>query len=169
MMANEKEEEVDETVVIDRDPTEVPAEDESDHTVVLDRAKRSDAQQADDDDADRTVVLDRGDPESVLKVLPARRTIKPAPVIPGFGGHAVEAVGANVVETYVAREIAPAPLLSPPVLRAGDAQRVAEPTMPSVTRQSRIAGVVTLLVFAGSCVVSAVAIIAIIVWFARGS
>ena len=84
-----------------------------------------------------------------------------------FGREAVEALGANVVETYVPREVAPAPVPGPAVPRGDASHRAEAPSMPSVTRRSRKAGVVTLLVFAGACVVSVIGVVAVIVWFVR--
>lgn len=168
----------DKTVVIDR-------EEENDRTVVVDRAKH--AAPADEAE-DRTVVVDREDKtvvversrrgrrpkdgaaraaDSVINLLPTRRGIKIAPVEPGFGRDAVEAIGPNAVETYVPREIAPAPEAAPAVPRGDDALRAEAPSMPSVTRRSRKAGAVALLAFAGACVISLIGIIAVIAWFVR--
>lgn len=147
-----------------------------------------DPSDADGDDEDRTVVVDREDktvvversrrgrrpkdeaapaPDSVINLLPTRRGIKVAPVEPGFGRDAVEAIGPNAVETYVPREIASAPEAAPAVPRGDEALRAEAPSMPSVTRRSRTAGAVALLAFAGACVVSLIGIIVVIVWFVR--
>ena len=156
----------DRTVVVDRGAA---AADEEDRTVVVDR------------ETDKTVAVERKgrgkrvsagsaapDAESVMKLLPTRRgTIRVAPVEPGFGREAVDAVGANAIETYVPREIAPAPEPAPAVPRGEEALRAPAPSMPSVTRRSRTAGVVALLAFAGACVVSVIGIVAVIVWFVR--
>lgn len=147
------------------------------------------AAEGDQDDEDRTVVVDREDKtvvverarrgrrpkdgaaapaaDSVINLLPNRRGIKVAPVEPGFGREAVEPIGPNVVETYVPREIAPAPGAAPAVPRGDEALRAEAPSMPSVTRRSRKAGAVTLLAFAGACVVSLIGVIVVIVWFVR--
>jgi len=179
----------DKTVVVERRP---PApEDDEDRTVVVDREVEDRTVVVDREAEDRTVVVDREtdktvaverkgrgkrasagsaapDADSVMKLLPTRRgAIRVAPVEPGFGREAVEAIGANAVETYVPREIAPAPELGPAVPRGDDALRAEAPSMPSVTRRSRKAGVVALLVFAGACVVSVIGIVAVIVWFVR--
>lgn len=178
----------DRTVVVDReaeDRTVVVDREAEDRTVVVDRGAAA------ADEEDRTVVVDREtdktvaverkgrgkrvsagsaapDAESVMKLLPTRRgTIRVAPVEPGFGREAVDAVGANAVETYVPREIAPAPEPAPAVPRGEEALRAPAPSMPSVTRRSRTAGVVALLAFAGACVVSVIGIVAVIVWFVR--
>ena len=171
----------DKTVVVERKPAPaVDGDDDEDRTVVVDR-EAEDRTVVVDREGDKTVVVERKgrgkrvsagsaapDPESVMKLLPTRRgAIRVAPVEPGFGREAVEAIGANVVETYVPREIAPAPEPGAAVPRGDDALRAEAPSMPSVTRRSRAAGVVTLLVFAGTCVVSVVGIVAVIVWFAR--
>lgn len=145
---------------------------------------------AEDDDEDKTVVVDREDKtvvverarrgrrpkddaaapaaDSVINLLPTRRGIKVAPVEPGFGREAVEAIGPNVVETYVPREIAPAPEAAPAVPRGDEALRAPAPSMPSVTRLSRKVGTMALLAFAAACLVSLVGVIVVIVWFVRG-
>ena len=168
----------DKTVVVDRGAT--AAEGDEDRTVVVDR-EAEDRTVVVDRDTDKTVAVERKgrrkrvgagsaapDPESVMKLLPTRRgAIRLAPVEPGFGRDAVEAIGANAVETYVPREIAPPPAPAPAVPRGEDALRAEAPSMPSVTRRSRKAGVVALLVFAGACAVSVIGIVAVIVWFVR--
>jgi hypothetical protein len=168
----------DKTVVVERKPA--PAEDDEDRTVVVDR-EAEDRTVVVDRETDKTVAVERKgrgkrvsagsaapDPESVMKLLPTRRgTIRVAPVEPGFGREAVEAVGANAVETYIPREIAPPPVLGPAVPRGEDALRAEAPSMPSVMRRSRKAGVVALLVFAGACIVSVIGIVAVVVWFVR--
>jgi len=178
----------DKTVVVDRAAAPADAED---RTVVVDREAEDRTVVVDREAEDRTVVVDREtdktvaverkgrgkrvsagpaapDAESVMKLLPSRRgVIRVAPVEPGFGREAVDAVGANAVETYVPREIAPAPEPGPAVPRGEEALRAPAPSMPSVTRRSRTAGVVALLAFAGACVVSVIGIVAVIVWFVR--
>lgn len=157
----EVDDEEDRTIVVDRQ--------EEDRTVVVDRAGR---------ESDQTVALDRGrrgkrvragftepTPESVIKLLPSRRSLRAAPVEPGFGREPVEAVGANVVETYLPREIAPAPILDPTLPRGDEALRAEAPSMPSVARHSRKAGILALLIFAGACVVSVIGLVAVIAWF----
>ena len=167
----------DKTVVVDRAAAPADAED---RTVVVDR-EAEDRTVVVDRETDKTVAVERKgrgkrvsagpaapDAESVMKLLPSRRgVIRVAPVEPGFGREAVDAVGANAVETYVPREIAPAPEPGPVVPRGEEALRAPAPSMPSVTRRSRTAGVVALLAFAGACVVSVIGIVAVIVWFVR--
>lgn len=160
---------VDETVVVTRRPRAAVPEPE-DRTVVVERPGR---ERDLDLDLDRTTAVERRgrnkkapDPDSVLRVLP-RRGVEAAPVEVDFGREAVEALGANAVETYVPREVAPAPVSGPAVPRGAASPRAEAPSMPSVTRRSRTAGVVTLLVFAGACVVSVIGVVAVIVWFVR--
>lgn len=154
---DDEDEDEDRTAVVDRD---------EDRTVVIER--------------DKTVVIDRrrrgsrSSPEaeapaadSVINLLPTRRGVRVAPVEPGFGRQAVEAIGPNVVETYVPREIAPPPVAGPAVPRGEEALRAAAPTIASVERRSRTTGAVALVVFAAACVVSVVGVIVVIVWFAR--
>jgi hypothetical protein len=155
----------DRTVVVDR------GGDDEDRTVVVDRPGR---------EVDRTVVVERRgrgpaapeapaeDHDDVLRVLPRRRGIRTAPVEQGFGREPVDAVGANVVEAYAPRPIAPVPVPGPAVPRGDAPLRAPSPSMPSVQRRSRTAGAVALLAFGAACVVSVIGIVAIIVWFARG-
>ena len=154
----------DRTVVVDRDDDSTVVDRDEDHTVVIER--------------DKTVVVDRQRrgkrpkleapaAHSVITLLPRRRGITVAPIEPGFGREAVEAIGPGVVETYVPREVAPPPAAGPAVPRGEDALRADAPSMPSVGRRSRKAGVLALLVFAGACVVSVIGVIVVIVWFVR--
>jgi len=164
---------VDETVVVTRQPRAAAPEPE-DRTVVVERPGRGRERDLDLDlDPDRTTAVERRgrnekapDPDSVLRVLP-RRGVEAAPVEVDFGREAVEALGANVVETYVPREVAAVPVPGPSVPRGDASPRSEAPSLPSVTRSSRTAGVVTLLVFAGACVVSVIGVVAVIVWFVR--
>jgi hypothetical protein len=151
----EKREEDEETRVVDR---QAEAE-----TVIVDRA-------------DRTVVVERGPaPDGTVAVTRERATSPAAPgipggrrrrgmtlppVAPGFGRGAVDAVGPGTVTSYEPREI-PAPPAAPPAFTGVDATRAASPSMPSVTRRARRTGIVVLVVFAASCVVSIAGLIAL--------
>ena len=154
----------DRTVVVDRDEDRTVVVDrEADKTVVVDRKRRG--KRASDATTDKPGAAPGAD--SVINLLPTRRGIKTAPVDPATVRAPVEAVGPNVVETYVPREIAPLPEAAPAVPRGEEALRAPAPSMPSVSRSSRKAGALALLVFAGACVVSVIGIIAVVVWFVR--
>ena len=152
----------DRTTVIERG---LP-DDDTDRTVSV---RRPDPEP---DDTDRTVALSRKraahapEPDSVMRLLPARPGIAPPPV-PAGARSAVNAVGPNVVDAYVPRPLPESPVPGPPVPRAEGARR-GDAALPSVARSSRATGRATLLVFAASCVLSAGGLIAVIVWFARG-
>ncbi|MBN9239726.1 MAG: hypothetical protein BGO97_08505 [Micrococcales bacterium 70-64] len=144
----------DRTVVVERD---------DDRTVVVERKGRG--KRSSDATTDRAGAAPAADP--VITLLPARRGITTAPVDPAALRAPVEAVGPNVVETYVPRQIAPPPAAAPGVPRGEEALRAPAPSMPSVARSSRTAGAVALLAFAGACLVSVVGVIAVVVWFVR--
>lgn len=144
----ETEAEADRTVVVERKGTD-------DRTVAVPRQRRG-----------RAAAPVAADP--VINLLPRRRGIRTAPIEPGSGREPVEAIGPNVVETYVPREIAPPPAAVAAVPRGEEALRAEAPSMPSVLRQSRRAAAVSLLVFGAACAVSVVGVVAVVVWFVRG-
>ena len=148
-----------ETVIVDR---EVDAE-----TVIVERS----------DAADRTVIVERGPAgEGTVAVTRARakapdagpaipggrrrRGMTMPPVAPGYGRGAVDAVGPGAVTVYEPREIVEPPV-APAPFQGVEATRAEAPSMPSVTRRARRAGMISLAVFAASCVVSVVGLIAL--------
>lgn len=160
MAGRHEDEAAEETIVVDR---EAEAE-----TVVVDRA-------------DRTVIVDRGPAaEGTVAVTRARakapdagpatpravrggrrrRGMTMPPVAPGYGRGAIDAVGPGAVATYEPREI-PAPPAAQPAFPGVDATRAEAPSMPSVTRRARRTGMISLAVFAASCVVSVGGLIAL--------
>ena len=154
----------DRTVVVERDDDRtVVVERDGDKTVVVERKGRG--KRSSDATTDRAGAAPAADP--VITLLPARRGITTAPVDPAEVRAPVEAVGPNVVETYVPRQIAPPPAAARGVPRGEEALRAPAPSMPSVARSSRTAGAVALLAFAGACLVSVVGVIAVVVWFVR--
>lgn len=157
----DKREEDEETLVVDR---EAEAE-----TIVVDRP----------DLPDRTVVVDRGPdgaaPDGTVAVtrerpkkstatsIPSgrrRRGMSMPPVDPGFGRGAVDAVGPGAVSSYEPRAI-PEPPSPPPAFEGVEATRAEAPAMPSVARRSRRGSLISLGVFAASCVVSVAGLVAL--------
>lgn len=176
--------EVDRTVVVVRRGRGMPepalAEDTDDRTTVIERGLPDDdtdrtvslrRREPEPEGTDRTVALDRQrpapaqEPDSVLRLLPARSGIKPPPV-PKDGRTAVDAVGPNAVDSYVPRPL-PVPPVAPPAVPRAQGARRGEVPLPSVARSSRASGRATLIVFALACAVSLTGLTVVIVWFVR--
>jgi hypothetical protein len=163
------------TVVVERDDpdsTVVVDRSDSDSTVVVDRA-----------DSDSTVVVDRDGSAPVvaaksdspqradsLRVLPRRGANRQITRAPGVGAEkkGVVASGPGASGSYSPRAI-PAPPPAPVEIPLGpEATRMDAPSMPSVSRHSRRLGRITMAVFAGSFLVSAVGLVLIVVALIRG-
>jgi hypothetical protein len=152
--------EAEETVLVDREAeAETVIVDRADRTVVVDRDAPLGGAVSDGTGA---VTRTRGRPAEAPMVPSGRRRrgIAMPPVAPGFGRGAIDAVGPGAVATYEPRAIPDAPE-SPAPLPGMEATRVPAPSMPSVARRTRRGGMVTLAVFAASCVVSVGGLIAI--------
>ncbi len=167
-MIDENDDDVDDTVVIDREPTVVPERDE-DRTIAIPRTRQapvepepvSESEPDDADDDDHTIALPRTTPkrktdDEVMRLLPPRES------------RARAAVGPRAVASYPARTVGPAPkgVVADTVLRErgpGNSR-----ALPSVARVSRRAGIRALVLFAAACVVSVVGIVVVVVWFVRG-
>ena len=171
--------EVDEgTVVVDRsgEPVEV-----DEGTVVVDRSAEPDESTivVDREPAnDSTVVVDRIDPQgptivvdkpaakrsSVLRTLQRRGSQRQITLAPGENANKVGtiAAGPGAVAEYTAREI-PAPPVAHAVIELGaEASRAEAPSMPSVAKQSRRRGLISLAAASASILVSVVGLIAVI-------
>lgn len=146
--------EAEETVVVDREAeAETVVVDRADRTVVVERGAAPDAVAV-------TRTRDRAPAAPKLPTGRRRRGMTMPPVAPGFGRGAVDAVGPGAVATYEPRVIpdAPEPPASPPGV---EATRAAAPSMPSVARRTRRGGLIALVVFAASCVVSVCGLVAL--------
>jgi hypothetical protein len=153
---------VDETVIVDRTLTVETTED----TVVVDRT----------DESDETVIVGRGSAttakrESTMRVLPRRgagRQITRAPGGAFAERSGVVASGPAVIDTYAPRQLPPPPLGSMSSTFSAQEHRQDAAGIPSVARHSRRVGRIAIAVFAGSFVISAVGLIAIVVVIIRG-
>jgi S-formylglutathione hydrolase FrmB len=153
---------VDETVIVDRTQTIETTED----TIIVDRT----------DDSDETVIVGRASAttakrESSLRVLPRRGASRQITRAPGGAlaeRSGVVASGPAVIDTYAPRQLPPPPLGSMSSTFSAHEQRQHAAGMPSVARHSRRVGRIAIAVFAGSFVISAVGLIAIVVVLIRG-
>ncbi len=92
-----------------------------------------------------------------------RGELRPAPVPSGFGGIPVMASGAGAVTTYRARTvISEAPERSIPLVGSETPAREVNRALPSVTRRSRAAALVSLAAVACSCVVTVVGLVFVV-------
>jgi hypothetical protein len=178
------------TVVVDRPAPDDEPEDGA--TVVVQRDDQDSTIVVDRSDADSTVVVDRADGDSTvvverdgsapaatsdnpkradsLRVLPRRGANRQITRAPGVGAEkkGVRASGPGASGSYSPRAI-PAPPPAPVEIPLGpEATRMDAPSMPSVSRHSRRLGRITMAVFAGSFLVSAVGIVLIVVALIRG-
>lgn len=183
MAGKDADEVAEETVVVERTATETtpaapapPVDPEAgEETVIVDRELEAETIVV--ERADSTVIVDRGPAaEGTVAVTRARakapedgpaipggrrrRGMTMPPVAPGYGRGAIDAVGPGAVATYEPREI-PAPPAAQAEFAGVDATRAEAPSMPSVTRRARRTGMISLAVFAASCVVSVVGLIAL--------
>lgn len=148
-----------ETVVVDR---EAEAE-----TLIVERG----TQAASDDEVEGTLAVTRqraprrdGAAPRRDPTLPStssrRRGMTMPPVPAGYGREAVDAVGPGAVETYEPREL-PRLEAMPYEFGGVEATRGDSTQLPSVARRARRTSLVVLAVFAASCVVSIVGLVAL--------
>jgi hypothetical protein len=158
--------EAEETVVVDREAEaetlvvnrEVDAE-----TLVVERtSRRKPAGTTPEVDGTLAVTRQRasGGAASVPSTGRRRRGMTMPPVAAGYSRGAIDAVGPGAVESYQPREM---PDLDTAALEFGgvEATRVESTGLPSVQRRARRTSLVTLAIFAASCVVSIVGLIAL--------
>jgi hypothetical protein len=141
--------EAEETLVVDR---EAEAE-----TLIVDRAGVA-------PDGDGTLMVTRqrapGGPVNVPSTGRRRRGMTMPPVDSGYGRGAIDAVGPGAVATYQPRGM-PDLATTGMEFGAGEATRGDSTALPSVERRARRTGLVSLTVFAASCVVSVVGLVAL--------
>ena len=174
-----EEDEDDNTRVVARPEPSATDDHEDDHTRVVQRESEAPAT-ADEDDATRVVKhaadADAGDDDNTRVVardpkqhsltLPAsgrRRGIALPPAMESFSADVELARGAGAVEAYPAREIPEPPPPPPPTEEGPEATRAPAPSMPSVSRRSRVAARAALSVFVSSCVLAVAGIIVAVV------
>jgi len=142
--------EAEETLVVDR---ESEAE-----TLIVDRATAAASE------GDGTLVVTRqrstGGAVNVPSTGRRRRGMTMPPVDPGYGRDAIDAVGPGAVATYQPRTM---PDLAATAMEFGgvEATRGDSTALPSVERRARRTGLVALTIFAASCVVSVLGLIAL--------
>lgn len=188
--------EVDDTVVIDREPTIIPAHDDEldERTVVIEKRRRRpepDDLDGPDDLDDRTVSLGRRQPPAPLDddatislgrrspdpdaTISLGRRRPPAPLdddpvlrlLPRRDSRARAAIGPNVVETYPARAV----VLPPMPVVADTVQRAARAqrgVLPSVAARTRRSAIRALVLTVAAGVVSVAGVVGVIAWFVRG-
>ena len=147
---NEPWPEAEETLVVDR---EAEAE-----TLIVDRAAGVAPE------GEGTLVVTRQRASRGTANVPTtgrrRRGMTMPPVDPGYGRGAIDAVGPGAVATYEPR---PMPDLATTGMEFGgvEATRGDSTALPSVERRARRTGLVALTIFAASCVVSIVGLVAL--------
>jgi hypothetical protein len=146
----EPEAEAEETVVVDR---EAEAE-----TLMVERTSTRGA------DGDGTLVVTRQRAAGGAVTVPStgrrRRGMTMPPVDPGFGRGAIDAVGPGAVATYEPRTM-PDLTATPMEFGAVEATRGDSTMLPSVERRARRTGLVALAIFAASCLVSVIGLVAL--------
>ena len=154
--AVEEPDEDEHTVMVDRS-----AADEDEHTVVVKRAapRAAEGDAGTEDEDDHTVVVDRKGAKPSLPRPPSskrRRGIAAPPVPEGFAPRAVDAIGPNAEVDYSPRALPDLPAEPEAPAEGPAATRAAAPFMPSVLRRGEHTARLTVIVFAATCVVSAV-------------
>jgi hypothetical protein len=152
--------EAEETLVVDR---EAEAE-----TLIVDRspatAADGDAPDSAASESEGTLAVTRQRASRSAPNVPStgrrRRGMTMPPVPTGYGRGAIDAVGPGAVASYPAREM---PELQTAALEFGGVEptRVDSTALPSVERRARRTSLVTLTIFAASCVVSIVGLVAL--------
>jgi len=167
---HDQEAEAEETVVVDREAeaetllVDRAVDEAAESTVVVDRGTAAEGPAPEGSAAEGTLAVTRQRGARGAANVPStgrrRRGMTMPPVAPGYGRGAIDAVGPGAVASYQPR---PMPDLATAGLEFGgvEATRVDSAALPSVERRARRMGLVSLAIFAASCVVSVVGLVAL--------
>ena len=159
--ADAPDDDLDRTEIVDRDS-------DSADTIIVERAAPATS------DGDDTVITRPGGataPKAKPLTAPVLRTrgdrrrgIAPPPVPAGFAPAPKIAVGPGAVESYPTRELDEAREITAPPLGGIAPTRDLSRPLPSAERRARRFGRASIAVFAASCLVSVVGLVAIAIW-----